>query len=133
MGPRGLRDGQLRSLAPRRQQELVDSEIPQCHQQYHDDQPVHASRCLRRDGVVERYIGIALDAFRRELEYPGEVSLTQRLKEDLKLDSMAMIVVAVGLENAFRVKLQEEDAGAIATVGDLIALVVRRIGEAPPA
>ena len=67
---------------------------------------------------------------RVELEFSGEVSLSQRLHEDLKLDSMAMIVVAVGLENAFRVKLQEEDAGAIATVGDLVALVVRRVGEA---
>ena len=74
-----------------------------------------------------------LDEIRRiarvELEYPGEVSLTQRLHEDLKLDSMAMIVVAVGLENAFRIKLQEEDAGAIATVADLVKLVVRRVGE----
>ena len=69
---------------------------------------------------------------RVELEYAGELALTQRLHEDLKLDSMAMIVVAVGLENAFRVKLQEEDAGAIATVGDLVKLVVRRVGEAAP-
>jgi acyl carrier protein len=67
---------------------------------------------------------------RVELEYPQEVLLTQRLQEDLRLDSMAMIVVAVGLENAFRVKLQEEDAGAIATVADLVKLVVRRVGEA---
>ena len=69
---------------------------------------------------------------RVELEYTEEVSVAQRLHEDLKLDSMAMIVVAVGLENAFRVKLQEEDAGAIATVGDLVKLVVRRVGEAAP-
>ena len=69
---------------------------------------------------------------RVELEYAGEVSLAQRLHEDLKLDSMAMIIVAVGLENAFRVKLQEEDAGSIATVADLVKLVVRRVAEADP-
>lgn len=78
-----------------------------------------------------------LDEIRRiarvELEHAGEVTLGQRLHEDLKLDSMAMIVVAVGLENAFRVKLQEEDAGAIATVADLVKLVVRRVAEAPAA
>ena len=45
---------------------------------------------------------------------------------------MAMIIVAVGLENAFRVKLQEEDAGSIATVADLVKLVVRRVAEADP-
>ena len=68
---------------------------------------------------------------RTELEYSGEVPAHARLKEDLHLDSMAMIVVAVGLENAFRVKLQEEDAGDIHTVADLVRLVVQRIGEAP--
>ncbi len=68
---------------------------------------------------------------RTELEYSGEVSATARLKEDLHLDSMAMIVVAVGLENAFRVKLQEEDAGEIHTVADLVKLVVQRVSEAP--
>ena len=66
---------------------------------------------------------------RVELEHSAEVLPTHRLQEDLKLDSMAMIVVAVGLENAFRVKLQEEDAGAIVTVADLVRLVVRRVGE----
>lgn len=70
---------------------------------------------------------------RVELEYTGEVLPTARLKEDLRLDSMAMIVVAVGLENVFRVKLQEEDAAAIVTIGDLVKLVVQRIGESEAA
>ena len=69
---------------------------------------------------------------RDELEHPHEVSPAQRLQEDLHLDSMAMIIVAVGLENRFRVKLQEEDAGSLLTVGDLIALVVRRVAESRP-
>lgn len=67
---------------------------------------------------------------RVDLEYGGDVLPTARLKEDLHLDSMGMIVVAVGLENRFRVKLQEEDADAILTVGDLVALVIRRMAEA---
>jgi acyl carrier protein len=69
---------------------------------------------------------------REELEYQGEVMLGQRLKEDLQLDSVAMIVVATQLENRFRVMLKEEDAGQIATVEDLVVLVVKRIGEAKP-
>ena len=64
-----------------------------------------------------------------ELEFTGEVLSAARLNEDLHLDSMAMIVVAVGLENVFRVKLQEEDAGQILTVGDLVKLVVQRVEE----
>lgn len=66
---------------------------------------------------------------RVDLEFAGEVLPTARLNDDLHLDSMAMIVVAVGLENVFRVKLQEEDAGQLVTVGDLVQLVVQRVGE----
>ena len=67
---------------------------------------------------------------RVDLEFAHEVLPTARLNEDLHLDSMAMIIVAVGLENAFRVKLEEEDAGLILTVADLVTLVVQRVGEA---
>jgi len=66
---------------------------------------------------------------RTDLEFSGDVTAAARLNEDLHLDSMAMIVVAVGLENRFRVKLQEEDGGQITTVGDLVKLVVQRVRE----
>ena len=66
---------------------------------------------------------------RKDLEFEGAIEPALRLKEDLNLDSMAMIVVAVGLENRFRVKLAEEDAGELTTVADLIALVSRRVQE----
>lgn len=66
---------------------------------------------------------------KKDLEFAGAIEPSQRLKEDLNLDSMAMIIVAVGLENRFRVKLAEEDAGELSTVGDLIALVTRRVAE----
>jgi acyl carrier protein len=64
---------------------------------------------------------------RAELDYQGPVEPELRLKEDLQLDSMSMIVVAVGLEDRFRVKLAEEEAGAIITVGDLVRLVERQL------
>jgi acyl carrier protein len=66
---------------------------------------------------------------RSELELERDISLTTRLDEDLALDSLALIVVAVGLENAFRVRLREEDAGSLATVADLVRLVGQRVGE----
>ncbi len=66
-----------------------------------------------------------------ELDYHQPLSPTQRLTDDLHLDSMNMIVIAVGLENRYRIKLAEEDAGALVTVGDLIALVCRRAKETP--
>lgn len=70
---------------------------------------------------------------RDELEHPEELALSHRLKEDLQLDSMAMIVVASELENRFRVKLQEEDAGHLSTIEDLVKLVVLRVHQAAAA
>lgn len=64
-----------------------------------------------------------------ELELDGPVSPGARLLEDLALDSLGLTVLAVGLENRFRVKLDEQDAEGIATVGDLARLVVRRAME----
>lgn len=65
----------------------------------------------------------------KELEHEGPIEPSMSLSADLRLDSMAMIVVAVGLENRFRVRLDEQDAGALDTVGDLVALVCRRVAE----
>ncbi|HET7785352.1 MAG TPA: acyl carrier protein [Myxococcales bacterium] len=50
---------------------------------------------------------------------------------DLQLDSVGLLTLVVGLEDRFRVALEEEDAAAVRTVNDLAALVLRRRGEAP--
>jgi len=65
----------------------------------------------------------------RDVEFEGPVERTSALQSDLQLDSVSMIVVAVGLENRFRVRLGEEDAHGIVTVGDLVDLVCRRVNE----
>ena len=66
---------------------------------------------------------------KKELDFDGQIEPAMSLKSDLKLDSMGMIIVAVGLENKFRVKLEEQDSGDLSTVGDLLALVERRVSE----
>jgi acyl carrier protein len=80
---------------------------------------------VAENDVLEELRAIAA----RDLEVQIELNPSLRLHEDLQLDSMQMIIVAVGLENRFRVKLGEEDAPALKTVGDLCALVVRRVKE----
>lgn len=64
-----------------------------------------------------------------ELELAGRAHPGARLVEDLALDSLGLTVLAVGLENRFRVKLDEQDAEGIVTVEDLARLVVRRARE----
>jgi acyl carrier protein len=65
----------------------------------------------------------------RELELAGTIAADAQLVRDLGLDSLGLTVLAVGLENRFRVRLQEEDAEGIVTAGDLALLVVRRVRE----
>ncbi len=66
-----------------------------------------------------------------ELEWKGTVEPTHDLLKDLQLDSLGITVLAVGLENRFRVKLSEEDAAGVLTVADLAKLVSRRVAETP--
>jgi len=66
---------------------------------------------------------------RDELDVEAPIDRASTLQGALHLDSVGLIVVAVALENRFCVRLQEEDAGELTTVGDLVALVCRRVDE----
>ena len=74
-----------------------------------------------------------LDEVRRiaaeELEWTQPVLPTDDLLRDLQLDSLGLTVLAVGLENRFRVRLTEEDSAGILTVQDLMRLVATRATE----
>nr|WP_225937068.1 acyl carrier protein [Myxococcus sp. RHSTA-1-4] len=61
-----------------------------------------------------------------ELEWSGTVEPRHDLLKDLQLDSLGLTVLAVGLENRFRIRLSEEDAQGVRTVEDLARLVAQR-------
>jgi len=65
-----------------------------------------------------------------ELDHTGPLTEDDELVADLGIDSLGAIVLAVGLENHFRVHLQEQGAGTLVTVGDLVRLVQQRCREA---
>jgi acyl carrier protein len=50
-----------------------------------------------------------------------------RLAEDLALDSIQRLTLAVEVENRFRICLDPEDEEGIETVGDLAAVVQRKL------
>lgn len=70
--------------------------------------------------------GIAAVA-REHLDHASPLALEQRLVEDLGLDSIRLLTLAVEVENRFRVCLDERDEEAIETVGDLVAAVRRKL------
>ncbi|MBF5041802.1 acyl carrier protein [Aggregicoccus sp. 17bor-14] len=64
-----------------------------------------------------------------ELEWTRPVQPQDDLLRDLQLDSLGLTVLAVGLENRFRVRLTEEDSAGVLTVQDLMRLVATRTAE----
>jgi acyl carrier protein len=71
-------------------------------------------------------LGIAAVA-REHLAYDGPLALEARLIEDLRLDSIRLLTLAVEVENHFQICLDPEDDATIETVGDLVAAVGRKL------
>jgi acyl carrier protein len=72
--------------------------------------------------------GVA-EVARVHLGWEEPLTPDMRLVEDLRLDSIRLLTLAVEVENRFRVRLDELDEGGIETVGDLVATVKRKLGE----
>jgi len=70
--------------------------------------------------------GIA-DVARHHLDWQGPFTLDMRLVEDLRLDSIRLLTLAAQVENRFRILLDEADEAGIETVGDLVAIVRRKL------
>jgi acyl carrier protein len=65
--------------------------------------------------------------FATDLEHEEPVELKHDLLCDLYVDSLAALVLMVGLENRFRLKLTEEDTAGLVTVADLVSRVAERV------
>ncbi|MHB1096562.1 MAG: acyl carrier protein [Gemmatimonadaceae bacterium] len=68
-----------------------------------------------------------------ELQLVRPVAPEMQLVRDLGLDSLGAMILAVGLEDRYRVRLNEQDATALVSVADLIALVQQRCAESDDA
>lgn len=72
-----------------------------------------------------------LDVIRRifatELEFKGQVEPAHHLQRDLHVDSLNAVILAVGLEDHFRVRLAQEDTVGVTTVAELTARVALRV------
>ena len=64
---------------------------------------------------------------RRHLDVDGELRPDVRLAEDLELDSIKILTLAVEVENRFRICLDPSSEARIETVGDLVAEVGRQL------
>ena len=72
-----------------------------------------------------------MDALRpllaRFARHPGPIERETLLQEELGIDSLSMIDVAVTIEDTFHVRVSDEAAETFRTIGDLVTyLTVRR-------
>jgi acyl carrier protein len=75
----------------------------------------------------------ALREIAGRLGHEGALEPHLRLVEDLRLDSLGLLTLAVEVEDHFRVCLSAEDEAAIRTVGDLERLLLAKLGGGPAA
>jgi acyl carrier protein len=68
--------------------------------------------------------GIA-EVARVHLDWQGELRPEMKLVEDLELDSLKALTLALEVENRFRVYLDQE--GDLVTVGDLVDAIRRQL------
>jgi acyl carrier protein len=68
------------------------------------------------------------DVVRRHLGHDGSVEPHMPLVETLQLDSVRMLTLVVEIENHFQIDLQPGDELGLVSVGDLVDLLVRRLG-----
>lgn len=66
-------------------------------------------------GIIERYAKVK----------PAKVTREQRFQADLGIDSLTMMDVAVAAEDAFGVRIPEDDLESFATVGDAVNYIQR--------
>jgi len=79
--------------------------------------------------MTQKEILRGVEAVAREhLGRPDELQPAMDLIEDLELDSLLLLTLAVEVENRFRICLDQEDEAAIRTVGDLVETVHRKLG-----
>ena len=78
---------------------------------------------MRQELILE---GVARVA-ERHLGWKSELRPEMHLVEDLELDSLKLLTLAVEVENHFRICLAEEDEAAIETVADLVRTIERKV------
>lgn len=71
---------------------------------------------MERSEIIAKLETILFDTLEEEIE----VSLDTNLFEDLKLNSIALLYLALGIEKEFGISLQNEDLPKAVTLGDWV-------------
>lgn len=79
------------------------------------------------DDLRKEILDVIRQTLSAELEFAGPVDLHHELAADLQIDSVGALVLAVALEDHFRVKLTGTEASSVVSVEDLVGVVEREV------
>jgi len=82
---------------------------------------------MRREEILAGIEGVAREHLNRQVRLQPEMDLV----DDLELDSLLLLILAVEVENNFHICLDQEDEAAIRTVSDLVEAVHRKLEQGP--
>ena len=63
---------------------------------------------------------------------PSEVTPEKSFVDDLDIDSLSMVEIAVQTEDKYGVKIPDEDLAGLRTVGDVVASYIQKLEEENP-
>ena len=86
------------------------------------------NRLMATDPTISLKIRTALGEYLKR--DPATILVTQHLREDLGLDSMAVIELLYRIEEAFDLQIPDQDLVGLTTVGHVVTYVEKRLGKA---
>ena len=80
---------------------------------------------MERSEVSERLVGVLVSELGLDAE---KINDGAHFEEDLDVDSLGVVELLMALEDEFDVKIPDEEAESIVTVGQAIDLVTGKLG-----
>lgn len=81
---------------------------------------------MTRDEIFAQIKSILVETLSVDEE---KVSMEARFQEDLETDSLDLVELIMTMEEKFGIKISDEEAAAIKTVGDAVEFVEKRIAQ----
>jgi acyl carrier protein len=82
---------------------------------------------MATDPTISLKIRIALGEYLKR--DPATILTTQHLRDDLGLDSMAVIELLYRIEEAFNLQIPDQDLAGLTHVGHVVTYVEKRLGK----
>ncbi len=77
--------------------------------------------------ILDKVVKI-LEPYAKNAEAFASVTLGTNILEDLKVNSARLVDVVLAFEDEFDIEIDDEDADAVATVGDAVRIITEKLG-----